>query len=326
MLAKINKIPAGTFLVPLILSIVVYTIWPNLFMIGGMTQALFSGEGVGVITAILTFISGTAVDVKQTGRLLKRQGVLFIVKALFSLALSWIFLQLFGQHGVLGISSLAFVAVITSSNTAIYLLTARQYGDEIDTGAFGFFGILSLPLLPTFIYSFVFASGGNVDWTPVLSILIPLILGIIVGNIDRGFYKLFGPAIGGLLPILGWNLGQGLNIIEAVRAGIPGLILTLIYIIASSILVITDRMVLKNDGLYGLSLVTVAGLTTSVPALIAHSYPPLQPYVSAATAQILFAVIITCVGAPIVIAKWNDHMIKTGEKPLKAPTSDEGIN
>ncbi|GAA0370890.1 hypothetical protein GCM10008932_22890 [Alkalibacterium iburiense] len=33
MLEKINKIPAGTFLVPLVLSMVVYTIWPNLFIV-----------------------------------------------------------------------------------------------------------------------------------------------------------------------------------------------------------------------------------------------------------------------------------------------------
>ena len=114
MLNAIKKIPAGTFLVPLILSMVTYTIWPELFLIGGMTQSLFSGQELGFLTALVTFLSGTLIDLKQLGKLIKRQGVLFLAKAVISLALSWLYFTLFGAAGIFGISSVAFVSTITS--------------------------------------------------------------------------------------------------------------------------------------------------------------------------------------------------------------------
>lgn len=39
MLDKINKVPAGTFLVPILLSALVYTSAPNFVRIGGLTEA-----------------------------------------------------------------------------------------------------------------------------------------------------------------------------------------------------------------------------------------------------------------------------------------------
>lgn len=226
-------------------------------------------------------------------------------KVALSLMLSLAYIALFGQEGILGISALAFVSAVTSVNTAIYLLTAQAYGDEGDTGAYGLFGILSLPVLPLVVYSFVYSSSEGVDWMPVISILIPFFLGMLFGKLDPEFRKLFSPGIAALLPILGWNLGQGINLVEAVRAGIPGLVLTAFFIIVSFAFVVLDNKVLKNDGLFGLSMITVAGLSTSAPAILAGTYPELAPYVSSATAQVLLACVITSVGAPIVISRWH---------------------
>lgn len=55
MVKKLQKLPAGLFLVPMIISMIIYTIAPNLMMTGGMVQSLFSGEGVGFIVAHLRF-------------------------------------------------------------------------------------------------------------------------------------------------------------------------------------------------------------------------------------------------------------------------------
>ena len=59
MLKSINKIPAGTFLVPMILSAFIYTFWPDLFHVGGLTEGLLSGSGMPFITGALSFFSGT---------------------------------------------------------------------------------------------------------------------------------------------------------------------------------------------------------------------------------------------------------------------------
>ena len=43
MLNAIKRVPAGTFLVPMLVSALIYTIAPNLFEIGGLTQHIFGG-------------------------------------------------------------------------------------------------------------------------------------------------------------------------------------------------------------------------------------------------------------------------------------------
>lgn len=312
MLEKIKKVPAGTFLIPMILSMVVYTLFPDLFQFGGMTQILFGGSGVGLLAAIMTFLSGTLIDVSKIGALLKRQGVLFLSKIVISLLLSWGFVHLFGQDGVFGISALAFVSAITSVNSAIYLLTAQEYGGtEEDAGAYGLFGILSLPVLPTLFYSILFSSNEGVNWMPVISILIPLFLGILLGNIDPAFRGLFGPGISALLPLLGWNLGWGINLVGALQAGIPGLILTAIFFILTSSMILIDQKVLGNDGLYGMTLVTVAGISTSSPGIMARIFPSLHIYVADATSQVLLACVITSIVMPIFIAKRYERLYQT---------------
>ncbi|TLQ49011.1 hypothetical protein FEZ33_02975 [Ruoffia tabacinasalis] len=43
----------------------------------------------------------------------------------------------------------------------------------------------------------------------LVSTLIPVILGIILGHIVQGFRKIFGTGVAALLLLLGWNIGQG---------------------------------------------------------------------------------------------------------------------
>lgn len=210
MVKKLQKIPAGLFLVPMIVSMIVYTIAPDLMMTGGMVQSLFSGEGVGFIVAALTFFSGTLLNFKRLLRIVKRHGVILLVKGIISVIFSFLYIRMFGQSGVFGISAIAFVVAICSTNPAVYMSTIDEYGTEDDASAFGLTGLFSIPLFPIFIFTIVAgsSSGGGMDWTPLVTTLIPLIVGMVLGNIDTEFATIFRPGIGVLLPLLGWNLGQ----------------------------------------------------------------------------------------------------------------------
>lgn len=143
------------------------------------------------------------------------------------------------------------------------------------------------------------------DWTPLVTTLIPLIVGMVLGNIDTEFATIFRPGIGVLLPLLGWNLGQGMNLVAAVRAGAAGILLTIIFLVLNSYLFILDHKILKNDGVTALALTNVAGLSTSTPAVIAALYPAIVgEYVSSATSQILLAAVVTSILTPIV-TQWQ---------------------
>lgn len=302
MVKALRKLPAGLFLVPLILSMIVYTIAPDLMMTGGMVQSLFSGEGIGFMVAALTFYSGTNLNFKRLVRVLKRHGIILVVKAIISIIFSFAFIYFFGQEGIFGISAVAFVVAVCSTNPAIYISIVEAYGDEDDPTAFGLTGLFSIPLFPIFVYSVVAGSaGGGMDWTPVITTLVPLFIGVILGNIDAEFGAVFSPGIGAILPLLGWNLGQGMDLVAAVKAGGPGLILTVVFILLNSYLYFLDYNILGNNGVVGLALISVAGVSVSTPAVLASLYPELVGvYAVDAMSQLLLVCVITSILAPII--------------------------
>lgn len=135
---------------------------------------------------------------------------------------------------------------------------------------------------------------------PIVSTFIPLIIGIVLGNIDQEFNTIFGTGVSVLTPILGWNLGQGMNLIEALQSGGSGIILCILFYLLMSPLFIIDKNVLKNDGVVGMSMTTAAGASTAFPAIIAASSPALMNFVPSAVAQILTIALITIIVTPIL--------------------------
>lgn len=301
LLKMINKVPAGTFLVPMLISAVLYTLWPNLFQIGGITQTFFGGESVNFIIGAITFFSGVVIKIDTLKDLFKRHGVILIVKFVLVVALSLGFMAIFGQEGIFGISAVAFTVAISTSNPAVYIAVVSEMGEEVDEAAFGLVSLFAIPAVPMFIYGLV--GDGGFDWVPVVSTLIPLIAGLILGNIDSSFRDLFGSGVSLLIPILGWNLGQGMDLLNVLSSGISGLILVIIFYVTMSLLVITDKFVLKNDGVAPMAMNAVAASSAAYPALIIASNASVEPYATDASAQILTLAIVTIILTPILTRK-----------------------
>lgn len=309
MVKFMNKIPAGTFLVPMLLSALLYTLLPNLFTnIGGITESFLGGGSTGFIIGMLCFCSGIGIDVKKLGKLMKRHGVIIVTKIVITIAVSLIFMGLFGQQGIFGISALAFTVALSSMNPALYISIVTDFGDDIDKAAFGLVGMLGIPALPMFIYAV--AGQGEISWVPIISTIIPLILGIVLGNLDKDFVGLFDKAIVVLLPLLGWKIGQGMNLIEGLQSGVSGILLAVLFYVFMSLLVVLDKNGFKNDGIPALSMNSVAGVSASFPIIVAQATPGLAPYVVDATAQVLTASIITVVITPILARKLHDKTHK----------------
>lgn len=300
-----RRIPAGTFLVPMVVSMVIYSFFPNLFDMGGPTEAFFSNSGTNYIVGLLVFASGTTVDLKKIGHLMKHQGALVVIKMFISIIFGVIFLLLFGLEGVWGISGLGFLAVILSINPAVHLALTEMYGDKDDASIYPFAVIPALPALPMIMLSAYISGGfGGIEWTPIISIFLPLVIGIILGNLDPEFGKVFGPVMPAALMLLGWLLGQGMDMFEAIRSGLSGIIVTIIFMVLSMpLMYFIDKKVLKYDGLAGVSIATVAGMSTAVPATVGTALPAVAGDVTSATAQVLMAAIITSILAPIIVNK-----------------------
>ena len=301
----INKIPAGIFIVPLVIPMILFTLFPNLFRIGGITESFLSANGSSFVIGMLCFASGSTIKLSDLKKLLKFQGSLILSKVIPSLILSFGFLYAFGLDGILGISGLAFVATIISTNPAVYVAILNGFGREHEAGIYPFAGVIALPILPLIVMS-VYGSGGltGVNWWPVVSVFVPLILGMILGNIDPSFSVIFAKCMPALLMLLGWTLGQGMNFIEAIKSGVPGLIMTIFFLIVTlPFALFFERKVLKGAGYSAIGLSTIAGVSTSTPAAVAAAIPELQPYVTSATAILLTGVMITSILSPFLAGR-----------------------
>lgn len=309
MLKKINKIPAGMFLVPMVISMLLISFFPKMYdAIGGTTSALFS-QGTSVVIGLLVFAAGTTIDVKTLAPLLKRHLPMILFKTLWSGILVTLFYFVFGFGGIFGINLLAFACVIFSLNPAVALAIHSEYGDKKFGAVYGVFGIMGMQFAPMILLSLLTSGGdfGAIDWSPVISVFIPLIVGMVLGNLDAEFGEFFGPLIGRLLPFLGWNLGTGMNLFSAVNSGVSGFIMTVIFLALMLPLILMDKFVFKkNNGVDGVAIWNVAGMSIGNPAAIALAFPALfGDQVQSATAIVAMVCIITSILSPIVAQKMS---------------------
>lgn len=295
-----KKIPGGLLLIPMLISAVFATFCPNLFYIGGLTEALFTKKGINYIVALITFCSATSLDFKSLAKVLKKQGLMLLVKIILCMAFSLLFFKFFGETGVWGISLLSFVCVLASLNPSLYIALTKDYATKTDESAFGLLGLLCLPVFPIIIYSV--AQSQAIDFSPIISTLIPLILGILIANFDKDFASIFKGSTTMLTPFMGWSFGTGINLIESFKSGLQGLVLVVIfYVIIALPIYLFEVKVLKGNGVSALGMSSMAGLTVSVPLILSQNSDYLASIAGTAASQIALGVVVTSVITPMLV-------------------------
>jgi 2-keto-3-deoxygluconate permease len=298
----IGKIPGGLMIIPMLITAIINTVAPGALQIGSATSGIFTSAGTMTIVGIILFIAGSQLKVKQLGMAIKRGGILCIAKIAIGFAVSFIVFGLFGDKGVLGISAMAFVIALSSCNPGVYMALVQQYGDVVDEAAFGLLNVVAVPALPILILSI--SSGGGFDVMSVVAVLVPFIVGMILGNLDDGIAKLMAPGTPICLVFLGFCFGSNINLINAVKAGPSGLLVALIYLIVTvPVFLAVDKFIIRRPGYAGVAFSSIAGISAAVPGIIAEIMPQFAPYAPTATAQMALAVVITSFSAPF-ITKW----------------------
>lgn len=302
-----RKVPGGLLLIPMLVSALVNTFTPNLFSsLGSVSQALFTTKGINCIVGIVCFCSGTGIDLQRLIRVLKKQGILVLIKMAICMTCGYLFIKFFGLNGVWGINAIAFIAAICSTNPSLYLVLEQDYGTEDDLGAFGLVSLLCVPAYPLLVFSISQATA--IDWTPIISVIVPIALGMLIGNLDKDMAEFFKPGILVITPFMGWVFGAGINLIDAVKAGPQGVLITIIfYILLFPIMITFERKVMKTDGIASVAMGSIAGMSVSVPTIIAASSEAYAQYVTSATAQIAFGVVLTSIITPIVASRLYKH-------------------
>ena len=119
MLKFMRKIPGGMLLIPMLISALFATFLPDIFKIGGMTEAFFTTKGINYIVALVCFCSSAALDFEKIKKVLKKQGSILLVKVILCFVFSILFFRFFGMEAIWGISAIAFTTTICSLNPSL---------------------------------------------------------------------------------------------------------------------------------------------------------------------------------------------------------------
>ena len=248
----LKKVPAGMMVVPLILGCLINTLFPSALQIGGITTATFSSAGSSCCLGILLFCMGTKLHLKEMPAVLKRGGILLLAKFAVGALIGVLVGKIFGPAGFLGISSMAIICAVTNSNGSVYYALMQQYGDDKDCACMPILAINDGPFLTLVALG---ASGqADIPYMSLVAALVPIIAGMIIGNLDHKMTEFFSPVGDAVIPFVGFALGAGINFTSIIKGGMSGIILSFMVIfVGGAFICLCDRFIGKRPGYAGCS-------------------------------------------------------------------------
>lgn len=309
LLNKMKKIPGGLVIIPLVLAVIVATLFPQAFQVGGYVTALFY-NGNAAMMGLFLILCGSTINVKQVGMPLYKGVALTGMKFLLGIAFGLIVGKICGPAGFLGLTPFVFIAAITNSNGSLYISLSSQFGDATDTGAIS---ILSLNDGPFFTLVALGATGlASIPVSALIATLIPLLIGFIWGNLDAGFRKACASAQPIITFFMTIAIGSKTDMKTILTAGASGIVLGVISVSTSVIFFYVFNLMLKKKdrNAMGAAIGTTALNSAMTPAAVAEADPTMARYTDMATAQCATASIITLFFCPFVTAFFDNMMRK----------------
>ncbi|MGI5172583.1 2-keto-3-deoxygluconate permease [Treponema sp. OMZ 840] len=325
-LDTINKVPGGLMVIPLILGVVVNTLFPEFLKIGSFTTALFK-NGASALIAVLFLCSGAQIQFKSAGQALYKGIVLNTSKVLFGVSLGVILAKIGGPGAVfLGMTPLGLIGCMSNSNGGLYTALATKYGDKTDVGAIA---VISSNDGPFYEMCFMGLAGvATIPLKALFACIFPIIVGMILGNLDDKMRDFLKPGMLISIFLFAFPLGAGMNFNTLVTAGLPGIgvgLLTVVWTGLTSYFVYRLLIRKKNrrSCAVGAAVGTSAGNSVATPAAIAAIDPTWAPYAAAATAQCAASVIVTAIVTPFVVNALYKYEEKKGLINYDVPLASE---
>ena len=308
-LNKMKALPGGLVIIPLLIAVILATVCPQVFQIGGYVTALFY-DGNSAMMGFFLIVCGSAINIRQVGMPLYKGVTMTAMKFALGVAIGLAVGALCGPAGILGLTPFVWIAAITNSNGSLYISLSSQFGNATDTGAIS---ILSLNDGPFFTLIALGATGlADIPFDKLIATLVPLLIGFIWGNLDEGFRKACSTAQPIVTFFMTISIGAKTDIYTIITAGASGIVLGLVSAATAVIFFFAFNIILpkKERNAMGAAIGTTALNSAMTPAAVAEADPTMAPYVEMATAQCATASIITLFLCPFIVAFFDNFMRK----------------
>ncbi|MFT9485786.1 2-keto-3-deoxygluconate permease [Tepidibacillus infernus] len=302
--ATLDRIPGGMMVVPLLLAATINTVAPNLLRIGNFTEQLFV-SGAGTLIALFLLTAGAQIDVKSFGVSIAKGTTLLVVKWLVGAVVGLIAYMFAGANGLfLGLAPLAIIAAMTNSNGGLYMAIVGQYGEKDDKAAYSILALNDGPFLTMVALSIFGAMGfvnGMFSIVSFISVLLPIVVGMVLGNLDHEMREFLGKGSDMLIPFFAFALGMGIDFGKIIEGGLSGILLGLMTVFLTGT---AGYFIFKMFGwnpIVGAAEGSTAGNAVATPAAIAAANATFASVADLATVQVAASTVTTAILLPIYI-------------------------
>lgn len=357
---SIQKVPGGMMVVPLMLGALLNTVdqmhiqfimdflkwlgvpqqkggFHEFLRIGGFSEALFKTGALTLIACFL-FCCGTQMNLRVGGIALKKGIILTTSKYFVGLGIGFAWGTLSGDmfNGFLGLSAMAIIAALTNGNGGMYGALTGQFGNRSDVGALS---VLSLNDGPFFTLMALGMLGSNFPFIAFIAVLLPIVIGMAIGNMDPDMRAFFKPGETLPVPFFAFALGAGMNFATFLNPSVVagGLALGVMTVVFTGVTAHFWFWVFREKSYIGAwAEASTAGNAVGTPAAIAAAAAvaaaaggmsaaeakAFQDIAGIATLQISISTLSTAIMCPlavILIDKWQrrrgiDGKAESGEQ------------
>jgi 2-keto-3-deoxygluconate permease len=218
-----------------------------------------------------------------------------------------------------GVSTLAVVAAMNDTNGGLYMALMGQYGRPRDVGAYTIMSLESGPFLT--MITLGVAGLSAFPWQTLVGAILPLLVGMIIGNLDREMRDFLSRAVPVMIPFFAFALGAGLDLSKVWQAGLLGLGMGVAVVVVTGIpLFFADRLT-GGNGVAGVAAASTAGNAAAVPAIVAAANPAYIDAAKPATILVAACVVVTAILTPVITA-WVARVVGRDVEPAEESAAD----
>lgn len=321
----IESVPGGMMVVPLLVGSVITTFAPHTAsFFGSFTSALFTGALP--ILAVFYVCLGSRITLRSLPQVVRKGGALMGAKIALGVAAGFILGHMIGVEPIhtgwfAGLSALAVVAAVNDTNGGLYMALMEQYGSPEDSAAYSVMAIESGPFLT--MVSLGIAGLSAFPWQTLVGAILPLALGMLLGNLDEELRAFLSHGTGVLIPFFAFAIGATLDLHHVWEAGLLGVALGLVVVFfCGACLVAVDKLI-GGNGTAGVAASTTAGNAAAVPMLVAAANPNYAAAAGPATVLVASSVIVSSLLVPPLTAWWKARVVRREVETELEPVARE---